>query len=183
MPVSSKEHLFPREDRVPFQILFSSPSGASAYSVVDYIHCFLCCVAGCYKEGPSYLYLALCPDTLIFLLGRGWSLQPKPHETSGEKWSVMNFCDRQTSVQSLCSVRVDGSCNGPWEEAHRGSFFRVKGQMAFSTRDHTQCTIAPVLAPNPCYMLAFFMMGTDPFYRPSRGTSTRRYCSFQPFCW
>lgn len=72
----------------------------------------------------------------------------KPHETSGEKWSVMNFCDRQTSVQSLCSVRVDGSCNGPWEEAHRGSFFRAKGQMVFSTRDHTQCTIAPVLAPN-----------------------------------
>lgn len=95
------------------KILFSSPSGASAYSGVDCIHCFLFCVAGYYKESPSYLYLALCPDTLIFLLGRGWSPQPKPRETSGEKWSVMNFCDRQTSVQSLCSVRVDGRCNGP----------------------------------------------------------------------
>lgn len=77
----------------------------------------------------------------------------RPLEKSGLRWT---FCDRQPSVQSLCSVRVEGNYNGPWEETHRGSFFRAKGQMVFSIWDHTQYTMDLGLAPQPCYMHAFF---------------------------
>lgn len=64
---------------------------------------------GSNKEGHSCLHL--CPDTLTFLLGRGWSPQPKSYENPEEKWLEMNFFsffDRQTSVQSLCCVRGEG---------------------------------------------------------------------------
>lgn len=182
MPVGVKEHLFHTVKTGSLSNPLFSPRRL-CMCVVDYIHCSLFHVARGYKGGPSYLYLALYPDTLIFLLGRGWSPQTKPHETSGEKWFVMNFCGRQPLVQSLCSVRVEGHYNGPGEEAHRGSFFRAKGQMVFSTWAWTQCTIAPVPASQPCSMPASFMMGTYTFYRPSGGTFTHCYCSFQLFCW
>lgn len=165
--------------QIPSPTLYSSPSGASAYSVVDYIHC----VARCYKEGHSHLCLALRPDTLIFLLGHGWSPQTNPYETSGESGLRGTFCDRQLSVQSLCSVRVEGNSNGPWEEAHRGSFLqgrRTNGLLHW--RSYTIHNRFKTCFPTILYA-RLLHMGTYTFYKPSGGTFTRCYCSFQLFCW
>ena len=84
-------------------------------------------------------------------------LRVTPLKPLGKSGLRQTFCDRRPSVQSPCNVRVEGNYYGLWEEAPRGSFFRAKGQMVFSTWDHAQHTIDSGLASLQCCVSTFFI--------------------------
>lgn len=90
----------------------------------------------------------------------------KPLGISDLRWT---FCDRQPSVQSLCSVRVEGNYNGPWEEAHRGSFFRAKRTDGFlDLRSYTVYNSSSTCFPTMLYA-CFLHDGNIHFFKTQWG--------------